>query len=100
MADALPRMHRLAWKTLQSCHLGIVEDAHVVILAQTNAPTNMGFYVKLVSALNLLDAASGDVLLANQTTVQQANQSTVQQERMIADRARETSAGVPIRPIG
>ena len=92
MADALPRMHRLAWKTLQSCHLGIVEDAHVVILAQTNAPTNMGFYVKLVSAVNLLEAASGDVLLANQ--------STVQQERMIADRARETLARVPVPPIG
>ena len=49
IADALPVMHHLSQATLQSCHLGVLEDARVVILAQVNAPANIGFYVKLGS---------------------------------------------------
>ena len=47
IADALPVMHRLANETLQSCHLGVLDSDRVVILAQVNAPANLGFYVAL-----------------------------------------------------
>ena len=65
IADAHPVMTRLAHETGQSCHLGVLEAAHVVILAQVNAPTNVGFYVKLGSTVDLMDAASGYVILAH-----------------------------------
>jgi len=66
IVDALPVMQRLAHETLQSCHLGVLEGAQVVILAQTNAPLNIGFYVKLGSSVDLMEAASGYVILAHQ----------------------------------
>jgi DNA-binding IclR family transcriptional regulator len=65
IAEALPVMNRLAHETLQSCHLGILEDGHVVIVAQTNAPTDIGFYVKLGSQVDMMEAASGYVILAH-----------------------------------
>ncbi|ADW71124.1 IclR family transcriptional regulator [Granulicella tundricola] len=70
VAKALPVMHRLAHSTLQSCHLGVVEGGQVVFLAQVNAPTNLGFYVKLGSTADLMEAASGYVLLAHQSPEQ------------------------------
>jgi len=55
IVDALPVMHRLAHDTLQSCHLGVLEGGRVVILAQVNAPTDLGFFVKLGSTVDLMD---------------------------------------------
>jgi DNA-binding IclR family transcriptional regulator len=63
--DALPVMNRLAHETLQSCHLGVLESSRVVIVAQTNAPTDIGFYVKLGSQVDIMEAASGYVILAH-----------------------------------
>jgi len=67
LADALPIMKRLAAETHQSCHLGVLEGDKVVILAQVNSPTNLGFYVKLGSTVDLMESASGYVVLAHQT---------------------------------
>lgn len=66
IADALPIMQRLAHDTAQSCHLGSIESDHVVILAQVNAPSNEGFYVKLGSTVDIMDSSSGYVILAHQ----------------------------------
>lgn len=66
IVDALPVMQHLAHETLQSCHLGVLEGDRVVILAQVNAPANLGFYVKLGSTVDLMEAASGYVILAHQ----------------------------------
>ena len=66
LIEALPVMKHLAHETQQSCHLGVLEDEHVVILAQVNSPTNIGFYVKLGSTVNLTESASGYVILAHQ----------------------------------
>lgn len=66
IVDALPIMLRLAHDTMQSCHLGVLERDRVVILAQHNAPSNLGFYVKLGSTVDLMEAASGYVILAHQ----------------------------------
>lgn len=65
IVDALPVMNRLAHETLQSCHLGVLEGGRVVIIAQTNAPTDIGFYVKLGSQVDIMEAASGYVILAH-----------------------------------
>lgn len=77
IADALPVMTRLAHDTSQSCHLGVLEGGRVVILAQKNPPTNLGFYVKLGSTVDLMQAASGYVILAHL--------DPLQRERALAD---------------
>jgi DNA-binding IclR family transcriptional regulator len=66
ITEALPVMHQLAQETQQSCHMGIIEGAQVTILAQVNAPTSIGFYVKLGSSVELMEASTGYVILAHQ----------------------------------
>ena len=46
--------------------MGIIEGAQVTILAQVNAPTSVGFYVKLGSSVELMEASTGYVILAHQ----------------------------------
>jgi DNA-binding IclR family transcriptional regulator len=87
IVDALPVMHRLAHDTLQSCHMGVVDGGRVAFLAQVNAPTNVGFYVKLGSTADLMEAATGHVILAHQ--------DEAQCERSLAEWVRETGRKVP-----
>lgn len=87
VADALPVMHRLARETMQSCHMGVLEADRVVILAQVNAPANHGFYVKLGSTVDLMEAASGYVILAHL--------EQTQRESTLEDWSRETSKKAP-----
>ena len=87
IADALPIMQRLAHGTFQSCHMGVIEGDHVVILAQVNAPSNLGFYVKLGSAVDIMESASGYVILAHQDADQRL--------RTIAGWSRETGKKPP-----
>ncbi|HEY0162358.1 MAG TPA: IclR family transcriptional regulator [Edaphobacter sp.] len=67
VTEALPIMHRLAHLTRQSCHLGVLDGGHIVILAQVDSPEPTGFYVKLGSKVDLMLAATGHVILAWQT---------------------------------
>ena len=67
IAQAFPVMSQLAHDTLQSCHLGVLDAGQVVIVAQVNAPTSLGFYVKLGSIVDIMESSSGYVLLAHQT---------------------------------
>jgi DNA-binding IclR family transcriptional regulator len=72
ITEALPMMHRVTHDIRQSCHMGIIEGAQVIILAQVNAPTSVGFYVKLGSTVDLMEATSGYVILAYQEEEQRA----------------------------
>lgn len=67
VTEALPAMHWLAHKLRQSCHLGIIDGGHVVILAQVDSPESTGFYVKMGSKVDLMHAATGHVILAHQS---------------------------------
>jgi DNA-binding IclR family transcriptional regulator len=87
IADALPIMQRFAHATFQSCHIGVIESDRVVILAQVNAPTSQGFYVKLGSTVDIMDSASGYVILAHQEAAQRI--------RTISDWSRETGKKPP-----
>jgi len=87
LASALQVMQRLAHQTLQSCHLGVLETSRVVILSQVNAPTDVGFYVKPGSTVDLMAAASGYVILAHQ--------KEDQRERTLADWMRDTGKALP-----
>ena len=66
VTEALPVMHWLAHKLRQSCHLGVLDGGHVVILAQVDSPESTGFYVKVGSKVDLMHAATGHVILAHQ----------------------------------
>jgi len=87
IADSLPVMHRLAHETMQSCHLGVLEGGRIAILAQVNAPSNIGFYVKLGSTVDIMEAGSGYVILAHQ--------DSEQRERTLAEWGRETGRKPP-----
>src|SRR5882757_834510 len=65
VTEALPIMHWLSHELRQSCHLGIIDGGHVVILAQVDSPESTGFYVKMGSKVNLMHAATGHVILAH-----------------------------------
>jgi DNA-binding IclR family transcriptional regulator len=65
LAEALPRMQALAGRIQQSVHLGVLDGPRVVILAQANAPGSVGFYVKQGASVDLLQAASGQAILAH-----------------------------------
>jgi DNA-binding IclR family transcriptional regulator len=67
VTEALPTMHWLAHRLRQSCHLGIVDGGHIVILAQVDSPESTGFYVKMGSKVDLMHAATGHVILAHQS---------------------------------
>jgi len=87
IVDAFPVMTRLAHDTLQSCHLGVLEGGRVAILVQVNAPSNSGFYVKLGSTVDIMEAASGYVILAHQ--------DPAQRQRTLAEWSRETGKKPP-----
>jgi DNA-binding IclR family transcriptional regulator len=65
VTEALPIMHALSHELRQSCHLGILDGGHVVILAQVDSPESTGFYVKMGSKVDLMHAATGHVILAH-----------------------------------
>jgi DNA-binding IclR family transcriptional regulator len=67
VTEALPVMHSVAYALRQSCHLGVIDGGHVVIIAQVDAPESTGFYVKMGSKVELMHAATGHVILAYQT---------------------------------
>ena len=87
ITEALPMMDRVTHDIRQSCHMGIIEGAQVIILAQVNAPTSVGFYVKLGSTVDLMEATSGYVILAYQEDEHRA--------RTLAEWKRLTGRDVP-----
>jgi DNA-binding IclR family transcriptional regulator len=65
--QARPFVQRVASDTGQSCHLAMLNHAEVVVVAQCDAPGNMGFSVRLGANVDLLNTASGHVILAFQS---------------------------------
>jgi DNA-binding IclR family transcriptional regulator len=66
VARARPLVQQVASATGQSCHLAMLNHAEVVVVAQFDAPGNMGFSVRLGANVDLLNTASGHVILAFQ----------------------------------
>jgi DNA-binding IclR family transcriptional regulator len=64
---ARPLVQRVASNTGQSCHLAMLNHSEVVVVAQSDSPGNMGFSVRLGANVDLLNTASGHVILAFQS---------------------------------
>jgi DNA-binding IclR family transcriptional regulator len=67
ISQAWPLVQRVSSETGQSCHLAMLNSADVVVVAQADAPGNMGFSVRPGANIDLLNTASGHVILAFQT---------------------------------
>src|SRR5579862_4776573 len=63
-SEARTLLQRVAHETRQSCHLAMLSHGQVVVVAQVDAPGNMGFSVRLGARVDLLNTASGHVILA------------------------------------
>src|SRR5579863_3460364 len=66
IVQARPLLQQVANSTGQSCHLAMLNSAEVVVVAQVDAPRNMGFSVRLGARVDLLNTASGHVILSFQ----------------------------------
>jgi len=66
LSQARGLVQQVASDTGQSCHLAMLNSAEVVVVAQSDAPGNMGFSVRLGANIDLLNTASGHVILAFQ----------------------------------
>jgi len=67
ITEALPIMQQVTHQLNQSCHLGVLDGGHVVIVAQVDSPLSSGFYVKAGAVVDLMHAATGHVILAHQS---------------------------------
>src|SRR5262249_222084 len=52
--------------TGQSCHLAMLSGGEVIVVAQVDAPQTAGFSLKLGARIDLLNTASGHLILAFQ----------------------------------
>jgi DNA-binding IclR family transcriptional regulator len=67
ITQARPLVRRVASDTGHACHLAMLNNGEVVVVAQFDAPGNMGFSVRLGANIDLLNTASGHVILAFQS---------------------------------
>src|ERR1700751_4203501 len=65
-AEARPLMEKVAHETGQSCHLAMLSNGEVTVVAQVDAPRTAGFALKLGARIDLLNTASGHLILAFQ----------------------------------
>jgi len=66
VSEGRPLLQRVAHRINQSCHLAMPSNGEVVVVAQVDAPGNMGFSVRLGATIDLLNTASGHTILAFQ----------------------------------
>jgi DNA-binding IclR family transcriptional regulator len=65
-AEARPLMEKVAHDSGQSCHLAMLSNGEVIVVEQVDAPRTAGFALKLGARIDLLNTASGHLILAFQ----------------------------------
>jgi len=66
LVEAQPIMQRLSDELDQSCHLTVYNQGRQIVIAKIDAPSGMGFSVRVGAELDVLVSISGRVLLAFQ----------------------------------
>lgn len=69
---ALPVMRELALTTVQSCHLVVLSDEQIVVIARVEGPGDLGFSVRVGYRRNVIDATSGLMFYGAASTVTKA----------------------------
>jgi DNA-binding IclR family transcriptional regulator len=64
---ALPVMRKLAQDIGQSCHIAVASEDQIVVITRIERPGDLGFSVRIGYRREIVRAASGLVLFANQT---------------------------------
>jgi len=64
---ALPVMHRLADEIQHPCHLAVASQEQIVVIARVDAPSDVGFVVRIGHRRPIAHSTSGLVLLAFQS---------------------------------
>lgn len=64
--EAMPLMQKLSGELDQSCHLSVYNQGRQVVVSKVDAPSGMGFSVRVGAELDVIISASGRVLLAFQ----------------------------------
>lgn len=67
VARAQPAMDAFAKAVEQSCHLVVYDRGNLTVVAQVASPNNWGLSIRLGVRVNLVDTASGHVMLAFQS---------------------------------
>lgn len=67
LREAGPLMQKVSDELDQSCHLTVYNRGRQVVIAKVDAPSGMGFSVRVGTELDVLVSASGQVLLAFQS---------------------------------
>jgi DNA-binding IclR family transcriptional regulator len=66
LIEAMPTMQKLANDLDQSCHLTVYNQGKQVVISKVDAPSGMGFSVRVGAELDVLVSASGRTLVAFQ----------------------------------
>jgi DNA-binding IclR family transcriptional regulator len=66
LASAMPLMQTLSEETRQACHLAIVSDDRMVVIARVEAPGDLGFSVRVGYQRPLAHSTSGLIIYAFQ----------------------------------
>lgn len=90
---ALPSMHRMADRLMQSCHLAVVSGAEIVVVARVESPDQLGFAVRVGYRRPIHLSTSGRILAAFQPTerrrslfgIVEASTSQVEHRRFVTD---------------
>ncbi len=61
---ALPLLERIAAKSNQSCHLGVLNRANILVLASVSSPSPAGYAVRTGAMFPVDQTSSGHVILA------------------------------------
>jgi DNA-binding IclR family transcriptional regulator len=64
---ALPIMNRLSGETLHPCHLVVASEDQIVVIARVDAPSDLGFIVRVGHRRPITHSTSGLVLFAFQS---------------------------------
>jgi DNA-binding IclR family transcriptional regulator len=64
---ALPVMHRLAEEIQHPCHLAVASQEQIVVIARVDAPSDVGFVVRIGHRRPIAHSTSGLVLFAFQS---------------------------------
>jgi len=91
-AEARPLMEKVAHKTGQSCHLAMLSNGEVIVVEQVDAPRTAGFALKLGARIDLLNTASGHLILAFQPSATR--------DRALAEWKQRTGRSLPRDLVG
>ncbi len=82
LAEAIPLMQMLSGDLDQSCHLTVYNRGKQIVVAKVDAPSGVGFSVRLGAELDVLVSASGRVLLAFQD--EETRQARIRESRRVS----------------